>query len=291
MSPRQQKVRKVLSIIANVVGVIVVVAALLISIITITRIQKKDTDKDAGLSSIFGYVFMPVLTDSMEPTFFAGDLIITKLYDGDGSDLQEGDIVTFKFYVDTIPSYNTHRIHTKNEESHIDPVTGEKVVDGYWFITRGDHNPDEDKDGEPDVDYITRTPSEISATYTGIRLGGVGEFITKLQTDSKFYFLAVVTPLIVLFVVYVFFFIRAIVQAKMQQTREEALAIAATAGGAPKVSLDELSDEEKLQLLLELQAKKAESKANTDEGTLSAKDKGDIPNAESKKPKDDDKKS
>lgn len=286
MSPRQQKVRKVLSIIANVVGVIVVVAALLISIITITRIQKKDTDKDAGLSSIFGYVFMPVLTDSMEPEFFAGDLIITKLYDGDGSDLQEGDIVTFKFYVDTVPSYNTHRIYKKNIDTEY--ADGN---DSYWFITRGDHNPDENGDGEPDVDYITRTPSEISATYTGIRLGGVGEFITKLQTDSKFYFLAVVTPLIVLFVVYVFFFIRAIVQAKMQQTREEALAIAATAGGAPKVSLDELSDEEKLQLLLELQAKKAESKANTDEGTLSAKDKGDIPNAESKKPKDDDKKS
>ncbi|HKL93967.1 MAG TPA: signal peptidase I, partial [Clostridia bacterium] len=262
---------------ANVLGVIIVVITLLVSIMTITRTQRGDTEKDAGIASVFGYAFMPVYTDSMEPEFNAGDLIITKLYNGDGSDLNEGDIITFKFYVDTVPSYNTHRIYKKNVDTEY--ADGN---DSYWFITRGDHNPDENYDGEPDVDYVTQTPYNVVATYTGVHLRGVGDIIIKLQTEPNFYFLVVVTPLIALFVIYVFFFIRAIVQAKMQQTREEAFAAAGaagTGGESVKLSLDELSDDEKLQLLLELQAKKAvQNELKTNEA--SAEKKTEVPSAE-----------
>lgn len=253
MTPKQQKIRKIFSIIASTIGVIIVVMTLLVSIMTITRTQKED-----GVASLFGYAFMPVLTNSMEPTIMTGDLIVTKLYEGDGSDLKVGDIVTFKIYINTEPFYNTHRIYAVNEDGY----------GSYWYITRGDNNPDENLDGEPDVDYITQSPYDIVAVYTGVHLGGVGQAVTKLQTDATFYFLVVVTPLILLFVIYVFFFVRAVVQMKMKKTREEAIASATAAAIAnanmpmpARVSLDELSDDEKLQMLLDLQAKKAAAQA------------------------------
>jgi signal peptidase len=246
LTPKQQKVRKALSIVANIIGVIVVIVTLFVSIMTITRTQSEER-----IASVFGYALMPVLSDSMEPTFDKGDLIITKLYTGDGSDLKEGDIVTIKEYNNGVLFYNTHRIVDIKEEG---PYTSSDGTPYYtrYFYTQGDNVDERDHD--------SRYYFQFAATYTGIRLKGVGQVVTKLQTDPKFYFLVVVTPLILLFVIYVFFFVRAIIQMKLQKTKQEALAAAAAAGGdeapKPKISLDELSDEEKLRLLLELQAKK-----------------------------------
>ena len=105
LTPQQQKVRNILGWVASALCVVIIVIALIISIMTITR-----TTGEKGVAHIAGNAFMPVQTDSMEPTFDAGDLIITKIYEGDGSDLQVGQVITYKTIFNSYEIFKTHRI-------------------------------------------------------------------------------------------------------------------------------------------------------------------------------------
>ncbi|MBO0439917.1 signal peptidase I [Candidatus Enterococcus ikei] len=86
-------------------------------------------------ASIFGYRFYTVLTNSMVPQddglkggFYAGDVVIVKLMDG--NKIKKDDIVTFAVGDGT--RYLTHRM-----VEHKDELNGEK---GDYLITKGDAN-------------------------------------------------------------------------------------------------------------------------------------------------------
>lgn len=90
-------------------------------------------------ASIFGYQFYTVLTNSMVPQedgpkggFYAGDIVIVKLMDGDK--VKKNDIVTFS--VGDGSRYLTHRMVERKDE-----LNGEK---GAFLITKGDANKSND---------------------------------------------------------------------------------------------------------------------------------------------------
>ena len=90
-------------------------------------------------AAIFGYRFYQVLTDSMAPQpdspsrgFYSGDIVLVKM--ADGSQVKEGDIVTFQ--VGEGDRYLTHRMVERLTE-----LNGEE---GDYIVTKGDANESND---------------------------------------------------------------------------------------------------------------------------------------------------
>ena len=73
LTPEQIKVRNILGWVVTALCIALIITSLVISIVTIANAGNTTGE----LKGIGGNVFMPVQTDSMEPTFKAGDLIIT----------------------------------------------------------------------------------------------------------------------------------------------------------------------------------------------------------------------
>jgi signal peptidase I len=234
LTPKQKKLKTVGNWIVNVICILLILFALFIAIMSITR-----STSDAGIANIGGTAFMPVKSDSMEPTFNEDDLILTKLYDGDGTDLKVGQVITYEVNKNGIQYLNTHRI------VKIDTLTSGQLS----FVTRGDN---ESNDDYPIlVDKIVATWGSVKEDGTpvnGDNWGQIGAAINWLQEDSLHFFLAVVLPLILLFVIYAFVLIRTLVIAKISKAQSETAAAAATA----QLSAENLSDEEKRRLAEEL---------------------------------------
>lgn len=99
--------------------------SMVIFIIIILSLNLLATKSDK-LFEIIGYRSYTVLSGSMEPTFYPGDIVITK--HKNKTDIQVNDIVTYR---DNEGVIITHRIM-------------EETPEGY--ITKGDHNNVEDAD-------------------------------------------------------------------------------------------------------------------------------------------------
>ena len=270
LSPQQLKVRNILGWVATGLCIALIVASLIISIVTIGNASKDD----GKLRGIGGNVFMPVQTDSMEPTFKAGDLIITKIYDGDGTDLQVGQVVTYTKYVNAggslVEIYVTHRI------SDIGEVNGKLA-----FTVVGDNpNPQDGASGRETITWdkvvaTWGTPAEKNADGTfnvtkdtkGGNMGVIGALINAIKNDKTVYFLVVVLPLIIIFLIYVFVLVRSLVIEKIAKTKEEALASAGV-DGLSEEDKRRLAEEYLAQLARENAAKEesAPAEENTDKG-------------------------
>ena len=266
LTPQQQKVRTILGWVASALCVVIIIIALVISIMTITR-----TTGGKGVANIAGNAFMPVQTDSMEPTFDKGDLIITKIYEGDGTDLQVGQVITYKARVNNggtlVEIFKTHRI------SEITNTNGT-----LRFTVIGDNpNPEDGASGKDFVyvDSIVATwgsPASLNADGTfnvtkdsmGKNMGKIGVFINWLQGNRTNYFLVIVLPLILMFVIYAYILIRSFIIAKLAKTKEEAVASTATVDG--------LSEEDKRRLAEEYLAELARRQLEAEQSTAPAED-------------------
>ncbi|MBR4800149.1 MAG: signal peptidase I [Clostridia bacterium] len=254
LTPKQQKTRTILNWVVNIVSIIIIVFALVVAILTIVRVSNKNK-----VTSLFGNVYMTVLTDSMEPTFNAGDVLIANEYNGDGRDLKVGQVITFKRTINGYESFNTHRI-LKIEAS----ATGVRIR------TRGDNQYDANGNWLDWHDYVDNQENanlDIHPIYNmedivavwgdvsedgsgnivftpGKRLKGAGFLSKWLQENPEKqqtrFFLIIVLPLIVLFVAYAFILVRALINAKVE--KEKAVQADTT------VTVDSLSDEEKRRL-------------------------------------------
>ncbi|EOL47706.1 signal peptidase I [Enterococcus caccae] len=134
--PRSQPVAKspgvlVFSFISNLVFYGVTIGIVLMAVMF--SFSSKST------ASIFGYRFYTVLTNSMVPQengpkggFYAGDVVIVKLMDGDK--VKKDDIVTFA--VGDGSRYLTHRMVERMDE-----LNGKK---GNYLVTKGDANKSND---------------------------------------------------------------------------------------------------------------------------------------------------
>ncbi len=90
-------------------------------------------------AAIFGYRFYQVLTDSMASQpgssskgFYSGDIVLVQMTDG--SEVKEGDIVTFQ--IGEGDRYLTHRMVKRLDELNGEP--------GDYIVTRGDANNTDD---------------------------------------------------------------------------------------------------------------------------------------------------
>jgi signal peptidase len=115
------------------------VAALLITLAVLAR-----TDA-SGVSRIAGHPVLTVLSDSMTPTFRAGDLLVDRPADGPATGLAVGDAITFKNGSDR--QLITHRI-----------VAVDRGPTGISFRTQGDAN------NAPDVRPVA--PEQVVGIYS-----------------------------------------------------------------------------------------------------------------------------
>lgn len=199
-----KSVKKTLSVIGNVFLWLFVAFAVFMTILVFSSQSNKDS-----IPSLMGKSFVTVQSDSMNPTFKEGDLIIDKVLTSDEKkSLQKGDIITY--YVDLngdgINELNTHRIVDVYEEG------------GYiYYVTKGDNektNPINDKD--PVMHPY------VLAQYTGTRISGAGKVINFLQSSTGF-LVVIVIPLIIFFIyeLYRFIVLIAHMKGKGKLSKEE----------------------------------------------------------------------
>jgi len=227
--------KKILTIVVSVIlWVVIIIAALF----AFTTLATKDVNKVASLA---GYTPLSVQSDSMSPTFKAGDLIIIKKCDT--AALEVGDIITFHTIIQNQYVLNTHRIAEINDQSGVRAYT-----------TKGDNNSIADTHIIADGDIVGK--------YVG-KLGGFGKLIDFLSSSIGF-LIVIVLPMLLFFGYQVYHLIVVSIQLKKAvaiETAQEAAKVAAANPDADaKVSDAEAKLAEAQRLLAEAEAKMAAAK-------------------------------
>lgn len=182
----------------SVLGNIFVVLFLLVALAVMASVLT--SQKGNGLPDLYGYSPLAVQSDSMEPTFKKGDLVIIQKRN-DYNALNEGDIVTFFAFKDGQKYYDTHRIVKVKPHNQTN-----------YYVTRGDNSIFDDLN--------LASYSNIVGVYTGYKvpyLGGIMDFL-KTQTGI---FICIVLPLALLFIWQLFKFISVFTESKKQKAVEE----------------------------------------------------------------------
>ena len=164
--------------IASIIGIILCVILVPILVINCTLIFKSITNKDE-VPSFNGITPMIVLTDSMEPEFSSGDLILCKSSKAEA--IQVGDIICFTDPAGNGTSTVTHRVQE---------ITTDENGNLAW-ITKGDAN--------NTIDSKLVPASNLIGKYTR-SIQGLGNVAMYMQTTQGL-IICVVCP-ILLFVAY-----------------------------------------------------------------------------------------
>ena len=211
-------VKKIINVVIDVMVVVILLISVLVVVLSITT-------NASGIANIFGYSPMSVQSDSMNHTIEKDDLIISKLSSDSKDRFSKGDIVSFYQFIDGKNQINTHRIveviHDDNSE---------------YYRTQGDNpntNPEPDKD--------LKTPSDILAVFTGVKIPGVGAFFSFIRTQLGF-FLVILLPMILFFVYEAVRVIMNIIAYNKEKAAEEA---------AAAVANSELTEEQKQRAIEE----------------------------------------
>lgn len=186
--------KKFLKIVVDVLAWIILIAAFLVTIMIFS------STKNNGIASLFGVMPMSVQSDSMAPTFKAGDMILVKKID-DMYTLQKDDVITFYTIIDSARVLNTHRIVEVKDDG------GSRS-----YITRGDNNPVDDE--------IPVYPSDIVGKWTGARVKGGGKVLDFLRSKTGF-FICVVIPMAIFFLFELYKFIAALIESKQKLSKDE----------------------------------------------------------------------
>jgi|GEM_PF-563964 signal peptidase I len=182
--------KKILGVIGNVLMWTIFAFALLTVILTFTE--------EDGIPNLFGYGYLSVQSDSMEPEFAEGDLIFVKSTDAEDN-FQEDDVVTFRTVIEGQQVLNTHRIISFTE------VGGTR-----YYTTQGDNVEQSDPN--------TITSGDIVAEYVGLNISGLGNASDYLQTRTGFLIL-IVLPLAALFMYQLANFAIIIANYKVEQNK------------------------------------------------------------------------
>lgn len=211
------KAKKVLNVIADIVLIIIIIIAIVITVLTFSS---KSGNK--GVANLFGYSPFAVKTDSMNPTFNKGDLVIIKTKDFDSLALKEGEIITFYAKdVQTGEKYiNSHRI-VKVED--YDDAHNYKL-----YTTKGDAYQDND------INKVGST--DVIGVYTGTKIAKLGSVMDFLQTQTGF-MICVIVPLALFFIWQIYKLISILIENKEQKALAEI-----------ENSKNDLSDEEKKRI-------------------------------------------
>lgn len=208
-----------------VVSVLLWVIILVAALYAFTTMATRDNQ---NVSSIMGYTPLVVKSDSMAPTFCAGDLIFIKKCDT--STLKEGDIICFHTIIDNEYALNTHRIQKIDE-----------VGDARSYTTLGDNN-----HGVTDTHIIS--DGDIVGKYVG-HLKNAGKVMDFLSSSIGF-LVVIVLPMLLFFIYQVYNLIMISIRLKkavaVETAKEEALArekAAQAAAAENKAAEDKAADE------------------------------------------------
>ena len=208
-----------------VISVLLWVIILVAALYAFTTMATRDNQ---NVSSIMGYTPLVVKSDSMAPTFCAGDLIFIKKCDT--STLKEGDIICFHTIIDNEYALNTHRIQKIDE-----------VGDARSYTTLGDNN-----HGVTDTHIIS--DGDIVGKYVG-HLKNAGNVMDFLSSSIGF-LVVIVLPMLLFFIYQVYNLIMISIRLKkavaVETAKEEALArekAAQAAAAENKAAEDKAADE------------------------------------------------
>ena len=178
------KVKKVVGVIVDVLIVIIFAVSLLV---IIANAGKKEGEQP----NILGYTFSSVQTDSMDPTFKPGAMVVGKKVD-ENTEIKVGDIISFYEIKNNQRIINTHRV-----------IAIEMAGDNAWYYTLGDKvrlethgaiDAEVNKDSYG-VDELPKTIDQVAAVYQ-THIGGIGGFMDFLKKPVGFIFV-IVLPIVV----------------------------------------------------------------------------------------------
>ena len=184
-----------------VISVLLWLVILVAALYAFTTMATRDNQ---NVSSLLGYTPLVVKSDSMAPTFSAGDLIFIKKCDT--STLKEGDIICFHTIIDNEYALNTHRIQK------IDTVG-----DARSYTTLGDNN-----NGIADTHIIS--DGDIVGKYVG-DLPKAGKVMDFLSSSIGF-LIVIVFPMLLFFIYQVYNLIMISIRLKKAIAVENAKEIA-----------------------------------------------------------------
>ena len=241
--------KKIGSIVIDVLIVIVFIVSLLVVIASITA------KRENGQANVFGITANSVQTDSMKGSINEGDLIISKVVTSKNKgdfDLKEGDIVSFyKELEDDTQILITHRIHEVRK-------AGNTVVITTW----GDNR---ESAPEPD-DPITM--SDVKSVYL-FKIPLLGHFIDFLKTPLGF-IICLVVPLLTFICWQAYKLIVLFFKSKQAELDEQAENLKNSQNAK-----SELSEEEKNAIIAEYLAKQKAQEQKSDDANKENKEKSE----------------
>lgn len=188
-------IKNVLTVLMSVVLWAII---LLMALFTFTTLATRD---DQSVARLAGFTPLIVQSDSMAPTFYAGDMILIRACEPSG--LKEGDIITFHTIINNEYALNTHRIAEIR-------VSG----DVRSYVTKGDNNAVEDTHVISDGDIVGR--------YVG-KASGLGRVMTFLSSGVGF-MLVIVLPMLIFFIYQIYHLVMVSINLKKAIAMEEAAA-------------------------------------------------------------------
>ena len=203
-----------------VMSILLWVVILLAALFSFTTLATRDNSR---VASVAGFTPMIVQTDSMAPTFQAGDLIVIRKCDP--ATLQEGDIITFHTIIMNEYALNTHRI------ARIDEQNGYRS-----YTTMGDNN-----NGIADTHIIS--DGDIVGEYV-CKVSGLGR-VMDFMSSSVGFLLLIVLPMLLFFIYQVYHLImvainlRKAIAVENAVAQEAAVAEARKSGGEEESAADE----------------------------------------------------
>ena len=204
-----------------VISVLLWVIILVAALYAFTTMATRDNQ---NVSDIMGYTPLVVKSDSMAPTFRAGDLIFIKKCDT--STLEEGDIICFHTIIENEYALNTHRIKSI-----------ETVGEARSYTTVGDNN-----NGVADLHVIS--DGDIVGKYVG-HLQGVGRVMDFLSSSTGF-LIVIVLPMLLFFIYQVYHLIMISIRLKkavaVETAREVEAAKMQAMNGAAKPNAESAAD-------------------------------------------------
>ncbi len=189
--------KKAVTVVASVILWAIILLAALFAFTTLA------TRDQTQVASLAGFTPMVVETDSMAPTFMAGDLIMIRKCDP--ADLNEGDIICFHTIIQNEYALNTHRINK---------ITDMNGVRSYE--TKGDNNAVSDSHIISDGDIVGKYVGKVSG------LGKVMDFLSS----SMGFLIVIVLPMLLFFIYQVYHLVMVTISLKKAVAAEEAARIA-----------------------------------------------------------------
>lgn len=184
--------KKILSILFDVLIVLVIVFAVIITIVSLSS-------NENGISNINGYMPLNIQSESMKPTINKGDMIIAKKADFDS--LEKDNIISYLLEEQDKTIIITHRI--------VDVIKENGTT---YLITKGDNN--------DSVDDVRVIESNFVGIYNNIKIPILGSVLTFLQSQIGF-FIFIILPLFILFIYQLYKFINTIMEEKKKELVEQ----------------------------------------------------------------------